>query len=94
TGRQWIKTDNGAGINWNDAGNWCWQKGGGFRLPSPEELRSLMGRPKVFHLTGEFYWTNLPYSYFQTFVLQIDNGMRFRTDNDIDGANYRVLCTR
>jgi hypothetical protein len=58
TGLQWTQSDNGSDINWNDANNWCLQKGGGFRLPNGDEFSALRGMPKEFRFTGQSFWSN------------------------------------
>jgi hypothetical protein len=68
---QWMQTDNGDDIDWNEAGAFCDRMHNGWRLPSLPELKSIYdereggvacGRANCkvaaqFHLTGTWFWS-------------------------------------
>jgi hypothetical protein len=76
TGLQWTAADNGADINWKDAGSWCISKKLRWRLPTLQELLSIYvpatgsngvacGQASChtyveFKLTGSWFWSATP----------------------------------
>lgn len=94
TGLQWTQSDNGSDINWNNAKNWCAQKGGGFRLPSPEEFYPFIGMLKEFRLTGHRFWTHWhrgPYKAWS--VDRLGSGTRSAITFETS-VGLRALCVR
>lgn len=70
TGLLWEMSDNGADINWKNAGDWCRSKG--MRLPTADEFLTLYGQPdsgtvcgrylcdipKAFRVSSFWVWTS------------------------------------
>jgi hypothetical protein len=52
TGLEWTQSDNGRDINWTDAQAYCQGKGGGWGLPTVEQLQSLYDS----RLEGKVCW--------------------------------------
>ena len=98
---EWAESDNGSDINWNDATNYCNGKGGGWRLPSSEELQALSvscgqwtchTSPKI-HLTDVWFWSNQPEGSSRAWGVVLADG--YRSARAVDyRPHLRALCVR
>ena len=103
---EWAESDNGFDINWNHATNYCNGKGGGWRLPSSEELQAIYDTslsvscgqwtchtsPKI-HLTAVWFWSNQPEGSSQAWLVNLVNGGR--AAYTVEHRDYmRALCVR
>lgn len=110
---QWTLRDNLRAINWSDAKAYCNSlvlNGGGWRLPSMEELSMLYSgaqgdtvpcgkvqctAPKMFYLTSEMFWSGDPgESSSEAWLFGLSNGFRFSSDVSSPGLRVQALCVR
>ncbi|MBK7000389.1 MAG: caspase family protein [Rhodoferax sp.] len=106
TGLQWTKADNGSGINWNEAKSYCANKGGGWRLPSVNELQGIYDRSqsnpcgtstcrtsRKFRLTDWWFWSNERDGSSEAFFVYLTDSNRFSSPVEAR-PNLRALCVR
>ena len=106
TGLQWTQSDNGSGINWNEAGAYCRAKGSGWDLPSRDELVGLVDKtqsqkcgtstckvsPK-FRLTEWLFWSRERSGYY-AWMVYLHDGDLFDEMVVVGGESKRALCVR
>ncbi|MGE0371864.1 MAG: DUF1566 domain-containing protein [Gammaproteobacteria bacterium] len=107
-GREWTQIDNGSDIDWHQAGAYCTNKGGRWRLPTVAELQSLYdaslaGLPcgggicnnvsPMLRLTGNWFWSNETSSSSGAWIVILNSGGRFSTLRSY-GYGQRALCVR
>lgn len=111
TGLQWAQRDNGQGINWNNARSYCSNlstAGGGWRLPSMDELDGIYDRSEtlttpcgqwtcevspLFRLTGGWYWSNESSGSSEAWFFFLTDGTRYSISVSYS-ADVRALCVR
>lgn len=108
TGLAWAASDNGADIDWFDAGRYCEAMGAGWQLPSSTELVGLYDDTgsisracgestcKVTPLllvTAGFHWTRMQDSDTRAWVVDLSNGAR-QSMAVINPFHIRALCVR
>ena len=100
TGLHYQQSDNGYDIDWPSAGQYCAQKGYGWRLPNSNELSPLVGKygngdtaMAPFRLTDRYAWTNERNGSSEAWDVDLYDGNRGSIGvSDTDGA--RALCVR
>ncbi len=110
TGLQWAQRDNGQNINWNNARSYCSNlstSGGGWRLPSMDELEGIYDATAtlttscggytcraspLFSLTGPIAWSNQSNGSSKAWGFGLGNGVRYSTT--VSGGLHRALCVR
>ncbi|MGB8379383.1 MAG: protein kinase [Rhodanobacteraceae bacterium] len=109
TGRQWTQSDNGFDIDWDDAKSYCERMGGGWRLPSVDELAAIydarVPSPKecatghtckvshLFNLTGELYWSGTHSGSTEAWTVYLTYG-GWSSDPMSISKIRRALCAR
>ena len=89
----WTQADTGQDTDWNAAQAGCNQRGAGWRLPSVDELRALVGKPREFSLSGALYWSADPNGSAQAWALSLAAGERQSYARN-DAAFMNALCVR
>lgn len=111
TGLQWAQRDNGQDINWNNARSYCSNlstAGGGWRLPSMDELDGIYDRSEtlttpcgqwtcevspLFSLTGPVVWISESSGSSGAWTFALTNGRRYSFSvSPTDDG--RALCVR
>jgi hypothetical protein len=90
--------------SWQDARNWCEQKGGGWRLPTSEELLSLydsrlpctMSSPcnkvsRKFGLSSKLFWSSDIVSDSAVWIVDLSDGFR-SAQASVKTSHINVLC--
>jgi len=111
SGLQWGQRDNGEDVNWSSARDYCAAlkpSGGGWRLPSMQELEGVYDKSAalttgcgevtcnvspLFHLSGHWYWSNQSASASETLLFNLSGGPGSRFTVS-DAAFRRALCVR
>lgn len=111
TGLQWTQRDNAIDIKWNSARSYCSNlgtAGGGWRLPSMDELEGIYDRsgtlttscPKytcevspLFSLSGYWYWSNQSNGSSKAWFFFLGSGSRYSATVS-RANNLRALCVR
>ncbi len=101
---QWAESDNGSGLNWNDAKAYCASKGSGWRLPTVAELQASYQAGhstscgkytcKVSsnsRLTDASFWSNEPDGLYGAWGVFLHSGDK---SDLLVGARLRALCVR
>lgn len=104
TGLQWTRSDSASfvhwhetkreswGINWHDASAWCKSKGNGWRLPSRDELKSLVkDKRNDFILSGEWMWSSERDGPSKAWFVGLGNGVD-NTDYIDSYVSNKALC--
>jgi hypothetical protein len=106
TGLEWTAQDNGGDVDWSEAQSHCRGLGGGWSLPTVEQLRSLYdarlpglycrGICKVsnqFRLSSYWFWSSERNGSAEAWTVFLDNGNR--NSYYVGGRNLgRALCVR
>ena len=111
TGLEWAQRDNGQDINWNSARSYCSNlglAGGGWRLPSMDELEGIYDRSEtlttscggytcevspLFSLTGYWYWSDESNGSSEAWFFSLGDGSRASLTVSYPGL-LRALCVR
>ncbi|MBK9654519.1 MAG: protein kinase [Rhodanobacteraceae bacterium] len=108
TGLLWAASDNGADIDWLDAGKYCASLGAGWQLPSLPDLMSLYDETGTFTrncgesickvtpaitVTAGYHWSRIPAEESRAWVVDFANGAR-QSMAVINPFFIRALCVR
>ena len=106
TGLLWAAADNGADIDWLDAGKYCANLGAGWQLPSLPELMSLYDETGTYTrncgesickvtpaitVTAGYHWSRIPAEESRAWVVDFANGAR-QSMAVINPFFIRALC--
>ncbi|WP_317204297.1 DUF1566 domain-containing protein [Janthinobacterium sp.] len=104
-GLQWTRSDSAnfahwehtgrkaVGISWHDAVVWCRNKGGGWRLPSRDELGSLVDVRSDFNFSGNWMWSNELDGASKAWFVGLENGTS-NTDYLDSYMENKAVCVR
>ena len=108
TGLLWAASDNGADIDWLDAGKYCASLGAGWQLPSLPDLMSLYDETGTFTrncgesickvtpaitVTAGYHWSRIPAEESRAWVVDFANGAR-QSMAVINPFFIRALCVQ
>ena len=108
TGLLWAAADNGADIDWLDAGKYCASLGAGWQLPSLPQLLSLYDETGTYtrdcgesickvtpaiQVTAGYHWTRVPAEESRAWVIDLANGAR-QSMVVINPLFIRALCVQ
>jgi Protein of unknown function (DUF1566) len=108
TGLLWTRTDNGSDIAWTDAQAHCSRRGAGWRLPTVEQLQSLIGAGNRsigcgeetcsvsdrFSLSSEMFWSSDVNRTVDGTLVSLSTGDRGRASYSGMSQRFRALCVR
>jgi hypothetical protein len=107
TGVEWTAQDNGRDADWSEAQSRCRGLGGGWSLPTVEQLQSLYDArlPGIscgnlickvsnqFRLSDWWFWSSEPKGSSEAFLVNLSNGNQLSFHVG-DRRNNRTLCVR
>jgi hypothetical protein len=107
TGLEWTAQDNGRDVNWSEAQSYCRGLGGGWSLPTVEQLQSLYNAnlPGIscgklsckvsnqFRLSSWWFWSSEPNGSSEAWDVFLFDGSR-GSDRVGNRLNGRALCVR
>jgi formylglycine-generating enzyme required for sulfatase activity len=106
-GVEWTRADNGSKVNWSEAQSYCRKLGGGWNLPTREQLESLQNKdlpgipcgqatcvvPNQFKLSNLWFWSSEPNGSSEAWGVSLTNGAR--GSHRVGSSNgHRALCVR
>lgn len=108
TGLLWARADNGSDIAWSDAKAHCSRLGAGWRLPTVEQLQSLIGAGNRsircgeetcgvsdrFSLSSEMFWSSDVNRTVDGTLVSLSTGDRGRASYSGMSQRFRALCVR
>jgi hypothetical protein len=97
----WQQSDDGIRRTWKEAQDYAESLGGGWRLPTVEELFLLADRSKsnpaidpIFQCRSYYYWSSSTYAYYPDYAWFVDFGYGYAHWDYKSNANYYVRCAR